>query len=156
MIALAIALAAAGIIVEGVSGKPLKFTAENIAAHPKGRATIEAHGKKLDCTGIWLTDLLATASVPSRSRLRGPALDGTVVAVARDGYRVTFSLGELDRDLGNAKVLIADRCNGATLGKDAPYRLVVGGDSRPTRSVRMLERLMVTGLDDVPEGPHQP
>jgi len=143
MIALALA---AGIVVEGLGAGPVTLDAARLSALPKGQVAITAHGKPLDCTGVWLADLLASAGAPSGNALRAPALAGTVTAMARDGYRVAFSLGEIDRSLGNAKILVADRCNGRPLGEDGPYRLVVGGDSRPARAARMVERLVVSGV----------
>jgi hypothetical protein len=142
------------LLVEGL-GAPQRFDAAALAKLPAGRASIDAHGKKLDCRGVWLADLLAAAGAPAGDKLRGPALGGTVTALARDGYRVAFSLGELDRSLGKTPVLVADRCNDAVLGEDGPYRLVVGGDSRPARAVRMLERFVVSGIGAPAEALHR-
>jgi len=65
-----------------------------------------------------------------------------VVAEARDGYRVAFTLGELDPLLGKAQVVLADRCNGAMLPEaDGPFRLAVAGDTRGARSVRQVVSL---------------
>ncbi|MFC3712015.1 hypothetical protein ACFOMD_05500 [Sphingoaurantiacus capsulatus] len=134
---------AATLTVEGL-GAPQPFDAAALAALPAATAGIDAHGKKLDCTGVWLADLLAKAGAPAGDKLRGPLLAGTVTAMARDGYRVTFSLGEIDKSLGKAPVLVATQCNGAPLGEDGPYRLIVSGDSRPARAARMIERLVVS------------
>lgn len=142
----------AAITVEGL-GAPQRFDATALAALPPATAGIDAHGQKLDCRGVWLADLLATAGAPTGEKLRGPALAGTVTAVAKDGYRVTFSLGEIDRGLGKVPVLVATQCNGAALGADGPYRLIVGGDGRPARSARMLETLIVSAT--APSAPHQ-
>ena len=55
--------------------------------------------------------------------LRGGAqLGRRVEVVARDGYRVTFSLGELDPSLGNTQVFLVDQCDrGFTALKDAGF-----------------------------------
>ena len=144
----------ASLAVEGLGTGPQVFDAAALATLPKAGAAIDAHGKALDCSGVWLADLLAKAGAPAGDQLRGPALAATVTAVARDGYRVAFSLGEIDRSLGKAPVLIADRCHGAAIGADGPYRLIVGGDSRPARSVRMLDKLVVSGAG-VPAAAHR-
>ncbi|MDO9487365.1 MAG: hypothetical protein Q7J32_03250 [Sphingomonadaceae bacterium] len=140
------------IAVEGL-GAVQRFDAAALGALPQASAGIDSHGQKLDCRGVWLADLLAKAGAPAGEKLRGPALAGTVTAVAKDGYRVTFSLGEIDRSLGKAPVLVATQCNGAALGEDGPFRLVVGGDSRPARSVRMIEKLLVSV--EAPTEPHK-
>ncbi|MNW13631.1 hypothetical protein D3C71_2116330 [compost metagenome] len=63
---------------------------------------------------------------------------------ARDGYRVAFSLGELDPTLGNRTVVLTDRCNGAALdADDGPWRLVAPGESRPARWIRQVESIRV-------------
>lgn len=150
MIALLAALAAAApadLVVEGLGKGPLTVTPDAFAKLPPAQVSIEAHGQALACSGVMLRDLLAAAGAPSGEKLRGPALTGTVTAVARDGYRVTFSLGEIDLSLGKIPVLVANRCNGSALGEDGPYRLLVGGETRSARSARMLDRLVVSMPD---------
>jgi hypothetical protein len=69
------------------------------------------------------------------------------VASAHDGYQVVFGFGELDPDLGNAKILIVDKRDGKLLfGYQGPIRLVVAGDKKAARSVRMLEKIEVVRL----------
>ena len=70
-----------------------------------------------------------------------------VVAEARDGYRVAFTLGELDPLLGKARVVLADRCNGTMLDEsDGPFRLAVEGDERGARSVRQVTSLRLAQI----------
>jgi len=67
-----------------------------------------------------------------------------VLAEAADGYRVVFSLAELDRDLVAAEVIVADTLDGAPLGpKQGPFKIVAPHEKRPVRSVRMLRSLTV-------------
>ncbi|OYU14334.1 MAG: molybdopterin-binding oxidoreductase [Alphaproteobacteria bacterium PA4] len=121
---------------------PIPLDAAARAGLPAASATLTAHGTKQTCTGVWLRDLAARAGAPSGEAVRGPALASVVVAEARDGYRVVFSLGEIDAKLGNAPILVADRCNGQPIGDaDGPLRLVVPGDARGARSVRQLQAL---------------
>jgi len=70
-----------------------------------------------------------------------------ILAEASDGYRVTFSLAELDSDFENSEVLVADTLNGAPLGdKLGPLRLVVPHDKRPAHWVRMLQSIKVVSI----------
>jgi hypothetical protein len=79
--------------------------------------------------------------------MRGKALAGYLLASAKDGYQVVFSLGELDPGLGGARVIVADKRDGKPLfGYQGPLRLVVSTDKAPARSIRMLERLEVVKL----------
>jgi DMSO/TMAO reductase YedYZ molybdopterin-dependent catalytic subunit len=70
-----------------------------------------------------------------------------VLAEGSDGYRVTFSLAELDSDFEESEVIVADTVNGAPLGgKLGPLRLVVPHDKRPARWVRMLQSIKVVSV----------
>ena len=132
-----VALAAATIAVP--------FDATKRAALPAATATLSAHGISQQCTGVWLRDLVAAAGAPSGEAVKGPALAMTVVAEAADGYRVVFSLGELDARLGKAEILVADRCDGKPLPDgDGPVRLVAPGEARGARSVKQLIKVSVT------------
>lgn len=85
--------------------------------------------------------------VRRRAARYGEALLLAVVAQARDGYRVAFTLGELDPLPGKAQVVLADRCNGAMLNdEDGPFRLVVAGDTRGGRSVRQVVSLRLAAF----------
>jgi len=76
--------------------------------------------------------------------VRGPALAQYVLAEARDGYRVLFSLAELAPALGNERVLLVDRMDGQVLPPDdGPWRLVVPGEAHPTRWARQIVTLRV-------------
>lgn len=113
-----------------------------IAGLPTREVRIMFHGEEQVCNGPLLTDVLAKLGAPSGGDVRGKALLLAVVVEARDGYRVAFTLGELDPLLGKAEVVLADRCNGALLSaEDGPFRLAVAGDTRGARSVRQVVSL---------------
>ena len=66
-----------------------------------------------------------------------------VVVDAADGYRVVFSLSELDTAYTDRVVLIADTRDGVALpAREGPFRLVVPGEKRAARWVRQ-----VTAID---------
>jgi DMSO/TMAO reductase YedYZ molybdopterin-dependent catalytic subunit len=70
-----------------------------------------------------------------------------VVAEGSDGYRAIFSLAELDEDFAGEAVLIVDSTDGQELGPDqGPLRLVVPGDKRQGRWVRMLKSITLVNL----------
>lgn len=143
MITAALALLAASAALPN----SLPVDAATLARLPVANATLAAHGKSHACTGVWLADLAAAAGLPAGEALRGPALTTIIVAEAADGYRVAFSLAELDPKLGNHKVLVANACDGKALGEaDGPLRLVVPGEVRAARSVRQIRALRVVAL----------
>jgi hypothetical protein len=125
----------------------IPFDAATRAALPPAEATLTAHGAAHACSGVWLRDLVARAGVASGDAVKGPALATVITAEAADGYRIVFSLGELDARLGNAAVLVADHCDGKPLSDaDGPVRLVAAGEVRAARSVRQLTKLTATTL----------
>ena len=122
--------------------QPVPFDAAARAGLPVASAVLTAHGGRKTCTGVWLSDLASRAGLPAGEALKGPALATVIVADAADGYRVVFSLPEIDARLGNKPVLVADHCDGAPLpATDGPVRLVVPGEMRAARSLRQLSRL---------------
>jgi hypothetical protein len=125
----------------------LPIDGTTLARLPRAGANLTAHGKSMACTGVLLSDLVAAAGLPAGEAVRGPALTTLILAEAADGYRVAFTLAELDPKLGNRGVLLVDRCDGAALpADDGPLRLVAPGEARAARSVRQLKRLRVIVL----------
>ena len=115
-----------------------------IAGLPRHDITIDVHGTPLRCDAVALVDLLRRAGAMPADPLRGPHLACRVEVVASDGYRVVFSLGELDPSLGKQAVYVADQCNGKPLdAREGPARLLVPGDSRPARSARQIKTFVI-------------
>lgn len=111
---------------------------------PRENVRASAHGKSLDCEGVALDALLrATGALPAE-KLPGPQLARYVLVDARDGYRVLYSLAELDPGTGKRRVLLVDRCGGAALGdEEGPLRLIAPDDARPARWVRQVKSITV-------------
>ena len=121
-----------------VPGQSVPIDAALLAGLPVSSVSFEDHGKKSLCEGPSLAAVLGKLGAPSGEKLRGPLLALTVTVRAKDGYEVAFSLGELDASLGGETVIIATRCDGQDLAPGiGPYRVVVPGDKRPARAVRM-------------------
>jgi len=84
------------------------------------------------------------AGMSQGEALRDPAMTTYVLAEAADGYRVVFSLAELDSGIIDSEVIVADTMDGAPLGdKLGPFRLVAPHEKRPARWVRMLKSVAV-------------
>lgn len=134
--------------VGGDVSTPLTLTAADLKKMPrKTLSVMNPHEKKNETyEGVLLQDILAKAGTPQGENMRGKAMASYVVAEAQDGYRVTFSLAELEPGIGNAEVLVADTMDGEPLGaKQGPFRLVAPHDKRPARWVRMLKSISITG-----------
>ena len=89
--------------------------------------------------GAPVSDLLALVGGPSDVKLHGPALDQIVVVTGSDHFIGVMSIAETARSFRDAPVIIADEVDGKPLdAKEGPYRLIIGGELKPARSVRMV------------------
>jgi DMSO/TMAO reductase YedYZ molybdopterin-dependent catalytic subunit len=140
--------AADKLTVDGDVAAPLTLTVADLAKMPRETATLaEMDGSKTTYEGVPLTEILKKAGIAFGKEMHGKALAGYLLAEARDGYQVVFSMGELDPGVAGARVIAADRRDGKPLSaQQGPIRLVVTSDKRPARSVRMLERLHIVEL----------
>ena len=134
------------LVVKALSGQTLTLGAQDFAKLPQVKVSAKDHdGKNREYAGVNLRDLLTQAGVATGNEVRGKELADYVVVEAADGYRVVFSLAELDPDFGNTQVIIAERVDGQPLAaKEGPLRLVVPGDKRQARWVRMVTSISIT------------
>lgn len=138
---------AATLRVTGDVTTALTLSAAELKAMPRTRVTTRDADGALTYEGVLVSDLLRRAGLPMGAELRGAALAAYVVASAPDGYQVVFSVGELDPTLSGQEVIVADSVDGRPLAANqGPFRIVVARDTRPARSVRMVERLDVVRL----------
>lgn len=115
-----------------------------LAALPREAVSARVHETELACEGVPLFALLRASGAIPEGALRSAQLSRYVLVDARDGYRVLFSLAELDPSTGRRGAWLVDRCNGAALDdKDGPLRLLVPDDARAARSVRQVESISV-------------
>lgn len=138
---------AAELRISGAVSTPLVLTASDLKKMPrKTLSVVNPHEKKKETyEGVLLEEILRRAGVPQGDQLRGSAIATYVVAEAEDGYRVVFSLAELDSQILESEVIVADTMDGAPLTpKQGPFRLVAPHDKRPARWVRMLKSISVT------------
>jgi hypothetical protein len=138
----------AAITVSGDIAAPLMLTADDLAKMPRDTATIpDPSGNKIVYEGVALKEILARAGTPQGKALRGAALNTYVIAKAKDGYEVMFTLGEVAPEFGNQSILVADKRDGKPMaGNQGPFRLVCPNDREGARSVRMLETIEVVRL----------
>lgn len=139
----------AALVVKGEVKQELRLTVADLKALPRTKLTAKDHaGVSREYEGVTLQSLLAKAGAPLGSELRGKNMTLVVLAEASDAYRAIFSLAELDADFAGAQVLVADSVDGKALdAQHGPVRLVVPGDKREGRWVRMLKSITVQGID---------
>lgn len=127
--------------------RTVTLTREQLSAMPHVTVSMPIHGAAHVFEGVPLTLLLQRVSAPVGEALHGDALAQVVVITARDGYVAILALAETDASVRKDAVILADRVDGAPIPQaDGPYRLVVVGDLRPARSVKMVESVEVRSL----------
>ena len=136
---------AQSVTLHGPDGQSRTVTSAELAAMPHETAMlVNEHGPAKAYDGVPLTLMLQSVGAPAGKALHGPALADFVVISASDGYRVVLALAETDAGVRSEKILLADRSAGAPLAAtEGPFRLVVEGDLRPTRSARMVTDISV-------------
>lgn len=118
--------------------------AATLAALPRTPVVATAGGQTQRCEGVPLAALLRAAGAMPAEPLTGAQLTRYVQVDFRRGYRVLFSLAELDPSLGNHPVFVIARCNGQPLSADeGPLRLAAPTESQPARSLGQLKSITV-------------
>lgn len=132
--------------IAGDVSTPLVLTVADLKKMPrKTLSVVNPHDKKTEnYEGVLLEEILRKAGVPQGEHLRGSSLAIYVIAEASDGYRVVFSLAELDSGILDSEIIVADTMDGAPLAAPlGPFRLVAPHEKRPARWVRMLTSITV-------------
>src|SRR5437868_302764 len=124
--------------IGGAVKTPLTLTAADLAKLPRATVGTNSDGITVVYEGVWLHEVLKKAGAPGGNDLRGKALASYLLAEAKDGYQVLFSLAEIDPVFTGNEILLADTADGKPLiGSQGPFRLVAPKDKRGARSVRM-------------------
>jgi len=134
----------AALKVSGAVSTPLVLTVDDLKKLPrKTLSVVNPHDKKTEnYDGVLVEELLKKAGVPQGENLRGASLAAYVLFEAEDGYRVVFSVAELDSGITDSGVIVADTLDGKALPpKVGPFRLVAPLEKRPARWVRMLKSI---------------
>jgi DMSO/TMAO reductase YedYZ molybdopterin-dependent catalytic subunit len=146
-LAFATVLHAQNLSIAGDVATPLNLTKADIDKMPRTSATFNAEGSETTYEGVLLYDILKQAGAPLDKQLMGKALATYILAEARDGYQVLYGLAEIDPSFGANKIIVADAINGKPLfDYQGPFRLVVPGDKKGARSIRMLEKITIVRL----------
>ena len=134
--------AAPTLTLVGLDGRSRSVSGSDFARLARHDTTVSAHNVSGRYSGVALTDLLALINAPLADSLRGRSLATYVLAEAADGYRVLFSIAELDSNFNDRIVIVADRKDGQPLAAtEGPYRLIVPGEKRPARWARQVTRI---------------
>jgi DMSO/TMAO reductase YedYZ molybdopterin-dependent catalytic subunit len=128
---------------------PRRIDASELHKLPRAEArTADPHdpGKEIIYSGTPLVEVLKAGGLLLDSDMAGirETVTMTVLVEANDGYRAVFSLAELDSELIDRVVLLADTKDGQPLPpREAPFRIIVPGEKRPARWVRQVKAVIV-------------
>jgi hypothetical protein len=92
-------------------------------------------------SGVPLMDLLTRLGVPAKQH--GKDLQLYLVAEGSDGYKAVYSLAEVNNDLHEGAVIVADAVDGKALPGGGQFQLIAKGEKRPARWVRALVSIRV-------------
>jgi DMSO/TMAO reductase YedYZ molybdopterin-dependent catalytic subunit len=126
-------------------GKATNFSADQLAKLPRRSLKATDHGG-IDATyeGVPLSEMLKAAEVTIGKQLKGALVANCLLVEAADGYRAVFSLPEVDPELSDNIVLLADKKDGKALdAKEGPYRLIVPREKLFMRWVRQVTAISV-------------
>jgi DMSO/TMAO reductase YedYZ molybdopterin-dependent catalytic subunit len=140
------------VVVRGEVENPLRLTAGELAAMPRQTVVAKDHdGREARFEGVAVGEVLKRAGAKLGERLRGQAPAAYLLVEAADGYRVVFALPELDEAYTDRVVLLADRRDGRPMvAPEGPFRLIVPGEKKHARWVRMVGTLTIRRVDADP------
>lgn len=139
------ATSAAAVQLSGTEGEPITLTAAELKKLP--RTTVDAvdrAGKAVKFSGVAVHHLLEKAKAPLGESLRGERMRLFVCVEAKDKYGAVFALPEFDPAFTDRVIILADEQDGQPLGEGkGPYQIIVPGEKRHSRWVRMVEKIRV-------------
>jgi hypothetical protein len=120
-----------------------EWTPATLAALPHKTITLYNEHAKANQTysGVLLIDLLTPLGVPAKPHGEDFAL--YLVAGRSDGYQVVYSVAEVNPDVQDSTVIVADALDGQPLADKGPLQLGATGQKRPARWVRNLIAIRV-------------
>lgn len=124
------------VTVVGLDGRQKVMTPAQLSDLPRAKVTVARSGGTRVYEGPLLVYLLREVGAPAGARLHAEAMRNYVAVTGADGFLAVYALAEVDKDFHDGTVILADTVDGQKLdGKEGPYRTVVAGDRKASRSV---------------------
>lgn len=135
---------AASVALTGLNGEQASITVAELDTLPRVKISVDQHGAIHAYEGALLGEVLAKVGVPRGKAIHGPEMADVVIIEARDGYKVALDLAGTDASTRSDRVILADSMDGSPLeAEKGPFQLVVEGDLRPARAVRMVSAIKI-------------
>ncbi|HEY3780033.1 MAG TPA: molybdopterin-dependent oxidoreductase [Fimbriimonadaceae bacterium] len=131
--------------VTGEVPKALHLTMEDLQKMTHVKLDLKEHdGTTASYEGVPINEVLAAAGFQMAEHMRGKELAEYVLAHAQDDYEVVYGMGETEPSISGRTIIIAWSANDKALGAGVgPLRIVVEGDKKQARCIRMLTKLTV-------------
>jgi hypothetical protein len=133
-----------------IDGNLTTLSVTELRAMPQKTVTVHNEHTKKDETyaGVSLGELLAKYGFPLGKTTHLKMLHSYLIAEGTDGYRVVYSLTEIEASEHVGDVIVAVSMDGSSLGGDGQLKLVDTSDKKPERWVRNLSRVTVKTVEE--------
>lgn len=131
--------------VTGEVKTPLTLTTKDLDKMAKTELNATDHDEKEHkYTGVELATILKQAGVTLGAELRGKNVAKFLLISAADGYRVVFSLAEVDPEFSQKKILLATRKDGSLLSEsEGPFKIIIEGEKKKARFIRQINSIQI-------------
>lgn len=136
-------LVSSQIQLSGAGTKPITIT--SLSAYPVVKLTRKVVGVGRGYHGLHTFGGTPLSAVLMAAGVK-PHMDQVVLLSAPDGYRATFSMGELFVSNMGEQIILADTQNGAPLEYGGNIRIIVGPDNTDDRDVQAITDIEVIDL----------
>ncbi|KQM72636.1 molybdopterin-binding protein [Pedobacter sp. Leaf216] len=135
----------ASVNITGEITKPYVLTLSDFAKMPRVEIIRkDRDDKDHQYSGVLLTDLLIKAGATMGKELRGNNLTKYVMVEASDGYRIIFSLAELDPQFSDDKIILTNTMDKKPLPvADGPFRIIVQNETKPARCIKQVTSIKI-------------
>lgn len=125
--------------------KTFELKAVDLTKPPRREVKGKTHdGVEATFAGVELREVLKLVGVKFGKEAKGSHLNSFLIVEAADNYRVVFAMSELEADLTDKVILLADLRDGKQLSKEeGSLRLVVSDEKKQARWVRQVIVLRV-------------
>jgi DMSO/TMAO reductase YedYZ molybdopterin-dependent catalytic subunit len=103
-------------------------------------------GKEIVYSGTPLVEILKAGGLRLDSGMASirETVTISVLVEATDGYKAVFALAELDPELTDRVIILADAKDGQPLSpREGPFRIIVTGEKLPARWVRQVKAVTI-------------
>lgn len=129
--------------------RPFVLSLEDLKALPQSQVSAQDKDEEVHTyQGVLLVDLLKKAGLEFGIGLKGKNQAQYLLVEAADGYKVIFSLPEIDPEFSGKQILVAHSRDNILLEEgDGPFRFVVPEEQLYARWIRQVTNVKLVKLE---------